>query len=76
MLNAACLRNDKQEALYKSYLDSPPTPVEDLRRCDDFKRNKSWIDKRIQKRRREVETESEEAATKKLCTTPPSNETV
>jgi len=63
--------NDKQEALFTKWLDHPPAPIDDLRRCDDFKNNQSWVHKRIHKRLRDLEAEREAAASspeaKKAC---------
>lgn len=63
--------NDKQEALFTKWLDNPPAPLPDLRRCDHFKNNESWVHKRIHKRLRDLEAEREAAVSspeaKKAC---------
>lgn len=61
------ISNDKQEALFKKFLDSPPEPFDDLRRCEHFRDNKSWVHKRLHKRLREIDEHEEEKEPKKFC---------
>lgn len=67
-------KNDVQELLYTSYLERPPPILDELRRCDNFMENMSWMDKkmvRIQKRKRELELAEAQGTTKRICTNEP-----